>query len=166
MDSAGLQEPDTAWPGGQGPSLFLRGPSATGARPRPSLSVPVLGWGGGRGTLLGINFTLWTLLLSCSLLPGEGPALGPWLCSSPWFPSLGLIKLCDGVRPALTGRGHLDSDPIFAPEPLGDLGHSSLPVGAKGKQIGVRGSLPCSWPSSLAAMVVAAFHQVGVVGLQ
>lgn len=88
MDSAGLQELDTAWPGGQGPFPFLRGPLATGARLHPSLSVPVLGWGGGRGTLLGINFTLWTLLLSCFLLLGEGPALGPQLCSSPWFPSL------------------------------------------------------------------------------
>lgn len=34
----------------------------------PSLSVPVLGWGGGRETLLGINFTLWIWLLIC-LLP-------------------------------------------------------------------------------------------------
>lgn len=58
--------------GGQGPSLFLRGPPSS-----PQLSVPVPGWGGGRETLSGINFTLWILLLSCLLPAAEGPALGP-----------------------------------------------------------------------------------------
>lgn len=82
MDSAGLGEPDTAWPGDQGPSLFLRGPSAPGAPSSPQAVCPCPGLGRGEGTFLGINFTLWILLLSYLLSPGEGPALGPQLCSS------------------------------------------------------------------------------------
>lgn len=77
MDSAGLGEPDTAWPGGLEPfPCFSEAPPSS-----PQLSVPVPGWGGGRETLSGINFTLWILLLSCLLPPGEGPALGPQLYS-------------------------------------------------------------------------------------
>ena len=48
----------------------------------PQPVCPCPGLGRGEGTFLGINFTLWILLLSYLLSPGEGPALGPQLCSS------------------------------------------------------------------------------------
>lgn len=48
----------------------------------PGLSVPVLGWGGGRETLLGINFTLWIWLPGLFAAPRQSPALGPQFCSS------------------------------------------------------------------------------------
>lgn len=68
--------------GGQGPSLFLTGPSATGAPSLPQTVCPCPGLGRGEGNFVGINFTLWILLLSCLLPLDEGPALGPQLCSS------------------------------------------------------------------------------------
>lgn len=77
MDSAGLGEPDLVSPGGgQSPSLFLRGPSGTGAPSLPQPVCPCPGLGRGRGTLLGINFTLWILLLSCLLPLRWGPSPG------------------------------------------------------------------------------------------
>lgn len=80
---------------------FLGAPQALEPHLGPSLSVSVLGWGGGRGTLLGINFTLWILLLSCLLPSGEGPVRGSQqLCLSSRFTSLGLFRVCDGsVQP-------------------------------------------------------------------
>lgn len=65
-----------AW-GARALPCFLEAPQPLEPHLCPSLSVPVLGWGGGRRTLLGINFTLWILLLSCLLPPGESPALRP-----------------------------------------------------------------------------------------
>lgn len=87
-----------AW--GPGPLLVSQRPlSHQSPIFAPGLSVPVPGWGGGRGTLLRINFNLWTCLLSCLLspipTPGEGPALAPTL----FFHLLGPphLVLADGM---------------------------------------------------------------------
>ena len=64
----------------------------------PSLSVPVPGWGGGRGTLLGINFTLWILLLSCLLPQEKAQPWDPQLCSSVSDSLLLVLTHCDGVQ--------------------------------------------------------------------
>lgn len=48
----------------------------------PGLSVPVLGWGVGRETLLGINFTLWIWLALLFAAPKPSPGLRPRLLRS------------------------------------------------------------------------------------
>lgn len=73
--------------GGWGPSLFLRGPSAPGALSSPPACLSLSRAGEGEGTLLGINFTLWILLLSC-LFPQEKAQ--PW---DPSFVPLSVIHL-------------------------------------------------------------------------
>lgn len=45
------------------------------------------------------------------------------------FTSLGLSKLYNGVKPSLTGKGHLGSDSILPLTPWVTLGTSCLPSG-------------------------------------
>lgn len=145
-----------AWGAGALP-CFLEAPQPLEPHFCPSLSVPVLGWGGGRGTLLGINLTLWILLLSCLFPPGEGPALGPQLCS-PWFTSLGLVKLRDGVWPALTGTGCLGSTLSLPLNPWVTLDIPLSLLGPGVNRLGMWGGAPCSGPSPLVVMIMGAFH--------
>lgn len=86
----------------------------------------------------------------------------PWdpsfVLLSPWFTSLGLLEFYNGVRPTLTGRRHLGSDSVFAPDSLGDLGHILSPVRAWAgvSRLGMWDGAPGSWPSPLAVMVMVA----------
>lgn len=112
MDSAGLGKPDTAWPGGRGPSLFLRGrpPSS------PQAVCPCPGLGRGEGNFVGnklhsVDFAAELFASPRKVQPWEPNFVPP----SPCFTALGLSKLHNGVRPALTGRGHLGADSTFAP---------------------------------------------------
>lgn len=124
---------------------------------RPSLSAPVPGWGGGRGTLLGINFTVWILLYAVYF--SGRLALEPSTPTVSWVP-LGLTHSCQrqsgpdrAGEPVLTlplspnpwGTGHLGLRKAgwecgFEPFPVffsrGSNGHGSRSLDSRGHTAG------------------------------
>lgn len=106
MDSAGLGEPDMAWPGDQGPSLFLRGPSAPGAPSSPPGCLSLSWAGEGGGNFLGNKLHSVDFAAELFAFPRGRPSPGTPTLFLPLFGSPHLVlSNCDGVRLTPTGRG-------------------------------------------------------------